>query len=185
MSYNTTYPAHGWHEQKPEDWWEAIVKSTRLLLEKAKVDKNDITCCGISGHSLGAVPVGRDGTLLREFTPIWSDGRATKQVADVFENYSEEKWYMTTGNGFTPAFYSAFKILWYQDNEPEVYRNIGKVIGTKDYINYKLTGRLCTDPSYASGSGVWDLENWRYSSGLIAAMGLPEEIFPRLSLPRM
>ncbi len=49
---------------------EAIVKSTRLLLEKAKVDKNDITCCGISGHSLGAVPVGRDGTLLRSLRPF-------------------------------------------------------------------------------------------------------------------
>ena len=132
MPYNTTYPAHGWHEQKPEDWWDAIVKSTRLLLEKTKVDKSDIACCGISGHSLGAVPIGKDGSLLREYTPIWSDGRATKQVADVFEHYSEEKWYMTTGNGFTPAFYSAFKILWYKDNEPDIYNNIGKVIGTKD-----------------------------------------------------
>lgn len=180
MPYNTTYPAHGWHEQKPEDWWDAIVKSTRLLLEKTKVDKSDIACCGISGHSLGAVPIGKDGSLLREYTPIWSDGRATKQVADVFEHYSEEKWYMTTGNGFTPAFYSAFKILWYKDNEPDIYNNIGKVIGTKDYINYKLTGRLCTDPSYASGSGVWDLEKWEYSSELIEAMGLPAEIFPEV-----
>ncbi len=180
VSYDTYYPAHGWHEQKPEDWWNAIVQSTRQLLAETKVDKNDITCCGISGHSLGAVPIGKDGSLLKEATPIWSDGRATAQVAKVFEGYDEEKWYMTTGNGFTPAFYTAFKILWYKDNEPDVFAKIDKVIGTKDYINYKLTGRLVTEPSYASGSGVWDLNGWQYSGELIEAMGLPAEIFPEV-----
>ncbi len=180
MSYNTTYPTHAWHEQKPEDWWKAVVDSTRLLLSKTNVDVNEITCCGISGHSLGAVPIDKNGKLLREKTPIWSDGRATREAADVFENYSEEKWYMTTGNGFTPQFYSAFKILWYKNNEPEVFNNIHKVIGTKDYVNFRLTGRLCTDPSYASGSGVWDLIKWDYSPELIAAMNLPAEIFPEV-----
>ena len=135
---------------------------------------------GISGHSLGAVPIDKSGRLLKQSTPIWSDGRATKQVDDVFQNYDQEKWYMTTGNGFTPAFYSAFKILWYKDNEPDVFKNIYKVIGTKDYVNFKLTGRLCTDPSYASGSGVWDLLKWDYSPELVAAMGLPFEIFPEV-----
>ncbi|MBQ9857902.1 MAG: pentose kinase, partial [Oscillospiraceae bacterium] len=179
-SYDTQYPAHGWHEQSPEQWWKAIVESTQLLLQKTGVDKNEIVACGISGHSLGAVPVGKNGELLREYTPIWSDGRATAQAAKVFENYDEEKWYMTTGNGFTPAFYTSFKILWYKDNEPDVYNNIYKVIGTKDYVNMKLTGRICTDPSYASGCGVWDLEKWEYSDELIAAMGLPREIFPEV-----
>lgn len=180
MPYNTTYPAHAWHEQKPEDWWKAVVDSTRLLLSKTKVDVHEITCCGISGHSLGAVPVDKNGNLLRTSTPIWSDGRATREVHDVFENYDEEKWYMTTGNGFTPAFYSAFKILWYKNNEPDIFNSIHKVIGTKDYVNFKLTGRLCTDPSYASGSGVWDLIQWDYSPELIAAMNLRQEIFPEV-----
>ncbi len=180
VPYNTTYPAHAWHEQKPEDWWKAVVDSTKLLLSQTNVDIHEITCCGISGHSLGAVPIDKDGRLLRKSTPIWSDGRATKEVYGVFENYEEEKWYMTTGNGFTPAFYSAFKILWYRNNEPEVFNNIHKVIGTKDYVNFKLTGRICTDPSYASGSGVWDLVKWEYSLELIAAMGLRPEIFPEV-----
>ena len=70
--------------------------------------------------------------------------------------------------------------MWYRDNEPEMYRQIDKVIGTKDYINYLLTGRLCTDPSYASGCGVWDLRSWCYSDELIEAMQLPREIFPEV-----
>lgn len=181
LSYNTLYPAHGWHEQRPLDWWDAIVKSTRMLLDKTKVAKEDIYCCGISGHSLGAVLLGKNGELLKDSTPIWSDGRAVKQAEDVFQKYSEEKWYMTTGNGFTAAFYTAFKLLWYRDHEPSVFEKISKVIGTKDYINYKLTGRICTDPSYASGSGVWDLEKWNYSDELIHAMGLSKEIFPEVT----
>ena len=180
ISYDTFYPAHGWHEQRPEDWWDAVVKSTRLLLEQTGLRKEEIACCGISGHSLGAVPIGKNGALLRQATPIWSDSRAMKQAEDVFSRYDEQKWYMATGNGFTPAFYSAFKIRWYRENEPHVFRDIHKVIGTKDYINYRLTGRLCTDPSYASGSGVWDLDRWAYSPELLEAMELPPELFPEV-----
>jgi len=178
--YNTTYPNHGWHEQRPEDWWNAIVESTGKLMKRTGADKNEIVACGISGHSLGAVPIGKNGELLRKSTPIWSDGRAEKKAVTFFNTYDEEKWYNLTGNGFTAAFYTAFKILWYRDNEPEIYKNIGKIIGTKDYINYKLTGRLCTDPSYASGCGVWDLRRWDYSDELIEAMRLPREIFPEV-----
>lgn len=179
-SYDTAYPNHGWHEQRPEDWWKAVVESTRKLLQKTGADQNEIVACGISGHSLGAVPIGRSGELLRDSTPIWSDGRAEKQAAAFFQTYEEEKWYMRTGNGFTAAFYTAFKIMWYRDNEPGMYRQICKVIGTKDYINFKLTGRLCTDPSYASGCGVWDLKRWDYSAELLDAMHLPRDIFPEV-----
>lgn len=178
IPYNTTYPKSGWHEQKPEDWWNAIVESTRKLLSETEVDKDDIVCCGISGHSLGAVPLDKDGNLLRESTPIWSDGRAVQQANDVFKGYDEEKWYNITGNGFPPQLYTAFKIRWYRDNENEMYRKIHKVIGTKDYVNFKLTGRMVTDPSYASGSGVYDLLKWDYSDELIEALDLPREIFP-------
>lgn len=178
VPYETAYPKRGWHEQKPSDWWDAIVKSTRELMEQTKVDKNDIYCCGISGHSLGAVPMDKDGALLKQRTPIWSDSRADEQAKKVFETLDENEWYMKTGNGFTPSLYTAFKLLWYRDNEPDIYNKIDKVIGTKDYVNYRLTGKIVTDCSYASGSGVWDLEKWEYSDSLIEEMGLAREVFP-------
>jgi xylulokinase len=68
--------------------------------------------------------------------------------------------------------------MWYRDHEPEMFSRIDKVIGTKDYVNYKLTGRLVTDYSYASGSGVYDLLAWGYSDQLIEASGLPRSLFP-------
>lgn len=180
ISYDTYYPEVGWHEQRPGDWWQAVVRSTRQLIETSGVNKDEITCCGISGHSLGAVCISGTGELLNPSTPIWSDARAVKQAEAFFTHYDRDKWYMMTGNGFNPAFYTAFKLLWYRDNKPEMFQKIDKVIGTKDYINYKMTGRLCTDPSYASGCGVWDLKGWKYSDELIEAMGLDRDLFPEV-----
>ena len=80
VPYETIYPHTGWHEQRPMDWWNAVVEGTNRLLSETGVDRQKIECCGISGHSLGVVPLDRDGNLLREGTPIWSDSRAVDQT---------------------------------------------------------------------------------------------------------
>ncbi len=178
VAYQTLYPRAGWHEQRPADWWGAVVQSTRALLQTANVDKGDISALGISGHSLGVVPLDSAGRLLRESTPIWSDSRSVAQTEEFFKHISEVDWYYRTGNGFPAPLYSVFKIMWYRDNEPDIFRRIHKVIGTKDYVNYCLTGRVATDYSYASGSGVYDLTGWEYSDALVEASGLPKGIFP-------
>lgn len=180
VSYATHYPNAGWHEQYPEDWWKAIVESTRLLLEQSGVPPTQVVCCAISGHSLGAVPLAADGTLLRSVTPIWSDGRAVPQTQQMFQHISETDWYYLTGNGFPAPLYTVFKVMWYRDNEPAMYNKIAHVIGTKDYVNYRLTGYIGTDYSYASGSGVYDLVAWKYSDALIEASELSSDIFPEV-----
>ncbi|MCJ7715605.1 MAG: FGGY-family carbohydrate kinase [Anaerolineales bacterium] len=179
-AYDTLYPQSGMHEQRPADWWDSIVNSTRQLMTVSGVDKNEIECLAISGHSLGVVPIDKKGRLLRESTPIWSDSRAGAQADSFFEKTDEDNWYMTTGNGFPAKLYSVFKILWYLDNEPDVFKEINKVIGTKDYINFKLTGQIKTDYSYASGCGVYDLKKWKYSPEIIKVSGLDESIFPEI-----
>ncbi len=178
VPYKTHYPRPGWHEQYPEDWWTAVVESTRGILHQSKINVLDIVGLGISGHSLGVIPLDKNGNLLRESTPIWSDSRPVNQAENMFKNISEKEWYNLTGNGFPAPLYSVFKIMWYRDNEPDMFKKIKSVIGTKDYINYRLTGNACTDFSYASGSGVYDLLKWDYSDKLIEASGLPKEIFP-------
>ncbi|MGE5604837.1 MAG: FGGY family carbohydrate kinase, partial [Bacteroidota bacterium] len=178
VPYVTYYPQVGWHEQSPNDWWNAVVESTHQLLARSGIDKESIECLAISGHSLGAVPIGKNGDLLRKTTPIWSDMRAEQEAKVFFNKIAETDWYLTTGNGFPAALYTIFKIKWYQKNEPEMFGKIFKILGTKDYINYKLTGQIKTDYSYASGSGIYSLKNWRYDEKLIDASGIPEEIFP-------
>ncbi len=181
VAYETLYPKAGWHEQRPTDWWAAVVDSTRALFAQVDVDPSAVVAIGISGHSLGVVPIDAAGNLLLEATPIWSDTRPdAAQLEAMFANVREEDWYHLTGNGFPANLYSIFKILWYRDHQPDVFGQIDKVIGTKDYINFRLTGRAVTDYSYASGSGVYDLAGWGYSDTLIDASGIDPAILPEI-----
>ena len=91
VAYQTYYPRSGWHEQRPDDWWTAVIESTRLLLTKANIDPKGIVALGISGHSLGVVPVDRGGNLLRESTPIWSDSRPINEARLFFNKIDETK----------------------------------------------------------------------------------------------
>ena len=180
VPYTTQYPQIGWHEQRPEDWWGAVVESTRKLLMSNRIDKNDIICLGISGHSLGAVPLDENGNLLRDETPIWSDIRAQKEVENFFEKINPDEWYLSTGNGFPAACYTIFKVMWYKNHEPEMWQKVYKILGTKDYINYRLTGKFITDYSYASGTGIYNLKNWDYDERFIAASQIPAEVWPEI-----
>ena len=180
VPYTTEYPRAGWHEQRPAAWWDSVVESTHRLLAGGAVDPHTIRGLAISGHSLGCVPLDRAGRLLRESTPIWSDSRPREQAAKFFSRVDPGTWYRTTGNGFPPQHYTVFKILWYRDHEPEMFRHIDKVIGTKDYVNFRLTGRVATDYSYASGCGVYDLCGGKYSGALLAAADLSPDLLPEI-----
>ena len=180
VPYATHYPQVGWHEQRPQDWWTAVVESTRQLLSKSQVDRDSIAVIGISGHSLGAVPVDAEGSLLREFTPIWSDIRAQDEVKEFFAKVDPVEWYTTTGNGFPAACYTVFKVMWYRRHEAEMFSRVAKILGTKDYINFQLAGVMKTDFSYASGTGVYDLLGWKYDEKFIQASGLPADIWPEI-----
>lgn len=178
--YETFYPKPDWRQQRPADWIGRITEGCRTLMEA--VPEAEICGIGVSGHSLGVIPVDAAGQLLTEFTPIWSDARAREQAAAFFQKTDHRAWYEMTGNGFPAELYALFKILWYRDNEPEVYERAAKFIGTKDYVNLFLTGQAVTDVSYASGSGLYDLKKGCYSPEYadIAGIDLAKmpEIFP-------
>jgi len=180
IPYDTSYPKNGYHEQKPLDWWNAVVASTKTLLLKYPLNPKEIICLAVSGHSLGVVPIGNSGELVYEYVPIWSDSRAGLQAEEFFKHVSPQEWYLTTGSGFPAPLYSIFKLMWFKDNLPSVYEKTAKFIGTKDYINYRLTGRLCTDYSYASGSGVYDLKAWKYKQEYIEYAGISASKLPEI-----
>ena len=180
-AYPTIYPETGFHEQAPEDWWRATVQATRRLTERLAPEQvKAIRALGISGHSLGVVPLDAAGNLLRPTVPIWSDSRAGDEAQEFFREVPEEAWYMKTGNGFPPALYSVFKLMWFRAREPEWFGRTATMLGTKDYVNFRLCGARATDFSYASGTGVYDLAARRYDEDLIAASGLPCSLFPEI-----
>ena len=84
VAYDTYYETGGIQEQAPEDWWHALVESTHRLLQSERVEAGVVRAVAISGHSLGVVPIGADGSLLRQRTPIWSDTRAREETEDFF-----------------------------------------------------------------------------------------------------
>ena len=180
VPYETIYPNSGWHEQRPADWWKAIASSTRTLMERKPASPAEVECLAISGQSLAVIPLDGKGELLRDSIPIWSDTRASRQTAEFFGKVDRDRWYMTTGNGFPAECYSVFKIMWYRDNEPDLFSRTALVLGSKDYINFRLTGQALTDHSYASGTGIYDLMGWRYSEEFITASGLPRSFFPTI-----
>jgi xylulokinase len=180
--YSTYYPDERKHEQKPVDWLNAVKKSIKRLVKKLSPEvKAHIKGIGLSGHSLAMVPISKDGELLLDYVPIWSDFRADNtELNTLFDKVSEEDWYMTTGNGFPPRLYTVFKILWMKNHQPEIFNKAYKVIGSKDYINLMFTGNIVTDYSYASGTGIYNLKENDYSDVLLDAVGLYRDLFPKI-----
>ena len=174
-AYQTWYPQPGWAEQSPADWWNSIVESTRSLLAATRVDKKQIAGVSISGHGIGVVPVNHKGELLRERTLLWSDSRAIEQARAYFRKVDHDHWYATTGAALRAENYVLFKIMWHRDHEPDLYNAAWKFLGTKDYINFLLTGRMISDFSDASFSGINDLLKWQYSEELCRPAGIPLE----------
>lgn len=180
VGYETFYPSPSRHEQRPLDWWDAVTGSIRALLDAPGVERSSIRAISLSGHSLGCVPLDEDGALLQDHVPIWSDGRAEAEADAFFGTFDKTRWYRVTGNGFPAPLYTLFKIHWLRNHEPDVFARTRTIIGTKDYINYRLTGRIATDHSYASGTGVYDLEAGRYSPELLDAAEIDPGLMPEL-----
>lgn len=176
--YPTFYPHPGYHEQDPGQWWDAILKATRALLEKSGLTKDRVRGISISGHSLGVIPIDKNGNLLLRLIPIWSDKRAVSQAESFFQDISYRQWYERTGNGFPRECYPIFKLMWLKEKDPDLFTSIYKVLGSKDYINFKLTGNIYTDPSYASGSGFYDLHTHTYIEEYLQAAGISPSVFP-------
>ena len=180
IAYTTSYPHPNMHEQRPEDWWKGVQDSTSALMSHCGTSADEIGCVALSGHSCVAVPLDNHLQLLTEYVPIWSDTRAEKETDDFFTRIDREKWYMITGNGFPAPCYSIFKLMWLKDNKPDVYAKIYKVVGSKDYINLRMTGRVMTDFSYASSTGVYDLKEKTIREDLLDATGISRDIFPEI-----
>lgn len=178
QQYDTFFPAKRYVEQRPLDWWAGVCDATRMLLEKSGCCASEVACAALSGHSLVAVPLDVEGNLLKDQVPIWCDMRADDQIDSFFKNLPYETWYETTGNGDPAECYTILKLMWMREHEPEIFNKVHKILGSKDFINYKFTGNLCTDPSYASGFGVFNLLKWTYEDRFFEAAGISKDIFP-------
>ncbi|MFK7801671.1 MAG: FGGY-family carbohydrate kinase [Anaerolineae bacterium] len=179
--YETYYPRPEWIEQAPEDWWEAIVESTRELVEQTGIDPNNIVGISFSGQMMGQVPVTEDGKLLLERVPIWADGRAGKQVEQVFSELGGyEAFYDITLQGHNPQLYSIFRVMWLRENMPEVFNKTYKFLHSKEFIANRLTGNFATDYTDQALGATLDMNTRTWSDAMFKAADLSQDLFPEL-----
>lgn len=176
------YPAHfatgGIAEQDPDDWWNAVVSTTRSLMEKSATPPESISGIVISGQMMGAVLLDVDNRPVRPAI-IWADTRASAQYAQLSAALGEENAYTILGHRLNPT-YSIEKIMWVRDNEPDVWARVRRVCVAKDYVALRISGRLATDRSDASGTNAYDQKTGQWSEEVLQAANLPCDLFPEI-----
>lgn len=170
-------PKEGWAEQIPEDWWQASVKGVKAVMEKAQVSKDDICGVSFSGQMHGLVAMDATGKVLRP-SILWCDQRTTEECRETVEAAGsvDELLKMTNNNMITG--YTGSKLLWMRKHEPELFAQMTVFQCPKDYIRYRLTGKLSTEVSDASGTGLFNVRERKWSWEIIDKLSLPRSIFP-------
>ena len=176
--YPTFYPQAGWAEQDPADWQRAIWDCTRRLIAQAGIAPGAIAAVSFSGHMQGALLVDRQGAPLGRAI-IWADQRATAQADFIGSVCGAEAVYRLTGQRLSPT-YTAPKVLWVKEHLPAAYGQAHKVLQSKDYAAFLLTGEFGTDDSDASATLLFDLTERRWASQTMAALGLKADLFPEV-----
>ena len=176
QTYPTSYPRPGYAEQNPEHWWTATCTSTRRLLETASVSPASVLAVSFSGQMMGCLPVDRDGQALRP-SIIWADLRSGEQAAGLEQSVGMDRVYRITGHRVSSS-YSATKLMWVRDNEPDVYRRTHTMLQAKDYVILRLTGETVTDYSDACGTNLFDITRKRWSHEIAEAVGIDIGLLP-------
>ena len=142
-------PCNGYAEQEPADWWNACVNGIRDVIDKSGVLAEDIRGIGLSGQMHGLVMLDGDNKVIRK-SIIWCDQRTQKEVVEITEKVGAKKLIEITANPAITGF-TAAKIMWVKNNEPENYEKCRHILLPKDYIRFMLTGEYATEVSNASG----------------------------------
>jgi xylulokinase len=165
-----------WSEQNPEDWWTGMAASIGLLLQEQAVDGVDIAAIGLTGQMHGLVLLDEHGLVLRPAI-LWNDQRTGPQCDEIRRRLGKAHLIQVTGNDALPGF-TASKILWVQQNEPDIYARARHVLLPKDYIRLRLTGDYAMDKADGSGTQLFDLRARTWSADMLKALDLPAAWLP-------
>ncbi len=174
--YKLYFPQPGWSEQEPADWYNEAVTGLKDLLKD--VDKSQVAGISFGGQMHGLVILDENDNVIRPAI-LWNDGRTQKQVDYLNNEIGKETLSKYTAN-IAFAGFTAPKILWVKENEPENFKKIKKIMLPKDYLAYKLSGTFCTDYSDASGMLLLDVKNRKWSKEMCDICGITEDMLPQL-----
>jgi xylulokinase len=176
--YPLIQPRDGWTEQKAEEWWQAVISGIQKILNTPEVNKNSIQALALSGQMHGSVFLDKNNQVIRN--PIlWNDTRTLEQCQKITQIVGEKNLIAMVGNPALEGF-TLPKLLWLRDNEPDNYSQLQTMMLPKDYIVYRLTGRLCTEVSDAAGSLLLDVKQRKWSSELCHKLDIDSSILPEI-----
>jgi xylulokinase len=165
-----------WSEQNPQEWWNAAVMSIRAVFGKAGISRESIGAVGLTGQMHGLVLLDEVGNVLRPAI-LWNDQRTQSQCDEIHQRIGRERFIQITGNVALTGF-TAPKILWVKENEPDVYAKAKHVLLPKDYVRYKLTGEYAMDKADGSGTVLFDLKSRDWSREVLDALGIDASWMP-------
>lgn len=174
--YPLYFPKEHWAEQDPEDWWNAVKDGLKELTKG--IDKSQIRGISFGGQMHGLVMLDKDDNVIRPAI-LWNDGRSVAQCEYLNNVIGTEKLSNYTAN-IAFAGFTAPKLLWVKENEPNNFKRIKKIMLPKDYIAYRLTGIHSTDMSDASGMLLLDVKNRCYSEAMLGICGISKSVLPKL-----
>jgi xylulokinase len=172
--YETPRPL--WSEQQPDLWWSGTVNSIREVMAKTAVNPAHIAAIGLTGQMHGLVLLDAAGEALRPAI-LWNDQRTGAECDEMRARFGRQRLIDVTGNDALTGF-TAPKILWVRNNEPEIYGRIAHILLPKDYVRLKLTGAYATDKAGAAGTQLFDLRRRNWSEELLAALEIEREWLP-------
>ena len=171
-------PNNGWAEQKPEDWRDAALETIAKVVKESGVNADDIKGLGISGQMHGLVMLDENGEVIRP-SIIWCDQRTEKECEEITEKIGAERLIEITANPALTGF-TASKILWVRNNEPENYAKCKHILLPKDYVRYILTGEFATEVSDASGMQLLDVPKRQWSDEVLEKLDIDKSLLAKV-----
>lgn len=177
IEYPLYQERNGWAEQDPNDWWNAVVNGIRSVLADAK-EGASVIGVGLSGQMHGLVMLDKAGKSLRK-SIIWCDQRTAQQCEKINTLIGDKRVIEITANAPMTGF-TASKILWVMENEPDIYERCAHILLPKDYIRYMLTGEFATEVSDASGMQLMDVKNRCWSDEMLGKLGINKALLGKM-----
>jgi xylulokinase len=174
-SYFSEHP--GWAEQDPHDWWNATLEAIRKIFSENSTDGKNIIGISLSGQMNSPVFLDKNLKVIRP-SILWNDARTSKQCEDIYNQVGGIDILVTHTYNSALNSFTAPKILWVKENEPENYKKIYTILLPKDYIRYKLTNEIFTEASDAAGTLLFDVVQKKWSSYILDKLKIDKKILP-------
>jgi xylulokinase len=175
--YPLSTPRPLWSEQNPSDWTEATFATIRAVLNLSQIDPKEVKGVGLSGQMHGAVFLDENDQVLRPAI-LWNDQRTQAECDWIMQTIGREKVVELISNPVLTGF-TAGKIVWLRNNEPETFAKVRKVLLPKDYIRLQLTGEYATEVSDASGTALFNVRKREWSEEMLDGCGIPRDWMPQ------